>query len=231
MITPSTPESASIAWRMMLREIQRRGQRTSPRGLAIDEVLGHQSVVDMKRPVLLSRNRRLSYAFMAAEAYWILSGRNDVEYIEQFAKSHARFSDNGQAYFGAYGPRYIEQLPYVIDCLSKDRASRQAVISLWRERPPETADVPCTLSLQWLIRLKDESLVKSSPNLLESEIHCIATMRSSDAWLGWPYDVFTFSMMSAHVAHLWHQRNAFQGYAAPQLGSLILTAGSQHLYD
>jgi thymidylate synthase len=50
-------------------------------------------------------------------------------------------------------------------------------------------------------------------------------MRSSDAWSGWPYDVFNFSTMAQVVA---------LGLRARGLkvlpGALHLTAGSSHLY-
>jgi thymidylate synthase len=53
-------------------------------------------------------------------------------------------------------------------------------------------------------------------------------MRSSDAWLGWVYDVFNFSCLSAFVAlHLQKTTRNPEKYS---LGYLFLTAGSQHLY-
>ena len=46
-------------------------------------------------------------------------------------------------------------------------------------------------------------------------------MRSSDAWMGWPYDIYNFSCITAFIAlHL-----------NVDIGRLYLTAGSQHLYD
>ena len=50
----------------------------------------------------------------------------------------------------------------------------------------------------------------------------IATMRSSDTWLGWPYDVFNQSMTAAWIA-LETDKNL-------RLGKLVLNCGSQHLY-
>jgi thymidylate synthase len=51
-------------------------------------------------------------------------------------------------------------------------------------------------------------------------------MRSSDAWLGWPYDIFSFSMISAFLA----LRLRMRGLKV-DLGNVYLTAGSQHLYE
>ena len=58
-------------------------------------------------------------------------------------------------------------------------------------------------------------------------LHCIDTMRSSDIWLGWPYDIFNMSMLSRYL--LAYMRKI--GATVPQLGNVYLTAGSQHLYE
>jgi thymidylate synthase len=51
-------------------------------------------------------------------------------------------------------------------------------------------------------------------------------MRSSDIWLGWPYDVFTFSMVGAAVAIALRKAGC-----AVELGDLVLNAGSSHVYE
>ena len=71
-------------------------------------------------------------------------------------------------------------------------------------------DIPCTLSLQWILR--------------DRVLHCVVAMRSSDVWLGIPYDVVAFSCMSAAVAI------TLGPYLVDRLGCLTIVAGSQHLY-
>ena len=72
---------------------------------------------------------------MAAEALWILSGDNKVETIAPYNKNIKQFSDDGIIFQGAYGPRIISQLDYVIESLRKDRESRQAVLTIWNPNP------------------------------------------------------------------------------------------------
>jgi hypothetical protein len=168
----------------------------------------------MTRPVVDVLVRKLGYRFMAAEAWWILSGRNDVESIRKYSPHIASFSDDGKFFHGAYGPKILDQLTYVIDSLQKDADTRQAVLSIWRENPRVSRDVPCTISAQWLIR--------------DGKLHCIDTMRSSDAWLGWPYDVFNFSCLSAYILLMLRERASF--FNSVRLGCLSLVAGSSHLY-
>jgi thymidylate synthase len=135
-----------------------------------------------------------------------------VKDIAPWAPSIRRFSDDGVRFFGAYGPKVVDQIHYVVDKLDEDILTRQAVINIWRERPPKTKDVPCTLSAQWMIR--------------HGRLHVIDTMRSSDCWLGWPYDVFTFTMISLMILLLLRKRGIML-----QLGSLNLHAASQHIYE
>jgi hypothetical protein len=50
---------------------------------------------------------------MFGEAAWMLRGKNDVATVSKYAGAITRFSDNGITFFGAYGPKIIDQLPYV----------------------------------------------------------------------------------------------------------------------
>ena len=204
--------SINEQWIAMCRDIVEHGVDVFPRGEPIKELRCYQSTIDMASPILSIKERNLGYKFMAAEAAWILSGDNRTSTITPYSREIGGFSDDGITYHGAYGPKIRDQLHYVVDCLGKDPDTRQAVINIWRENPPVTKDVPCTLSLQWVIR--------------EDTIHCIDTMRSSDIWLGWPYDVFNMSMITRYILLYLRQVHS----RTYKLGTLRLTAGSQHLY-
>lgn len=214
--------SADEEWQMLLGWVLDHGEKISPRGKTTLEIPAFQSSVDMKRPIVTVLQRDLGYRFMAAEAYWILSGDQRVENIDPYSKAIAQFSDNGYVFQGAYGPKVVEQLRYVVDTLAHDPSSRQAVINIWRESPRPSKDTPCTLSLQFLMR--------------NMKMDCIASMRSSDSWLGWPYDVFNFTMITTMVClMLLNEVNAKDRIVGAtweglDVGTLFLTAGSQHLY-
>ena len=139
----SSTQPTDSVWIDLLREIADSGSQVGPRGKGTLEILAKTTVVDMKMPVVTIPQRNLGYKFMAAEAHWILSGDNRVETIAPYSKQISRFSDDGVRFFGAYGPKVVDQLSYVVDCLVRDEASRQAVMTIWRERPGSTKDVPC----------------------------------------------------------------------------------------
>lgn len=208
--------SAGDTWISVLQYLLKMESTVSPRGMRTKEAIGWQTTIDMNYPIIDCPDRDLGYKFMAAEAYWILSGDNRVESIEPYSKKIADYSDDGFRFFGAYGPKVVDQLSYVVRTLINDPDSRQAVMNIWREQPGKTKDVPCTLSLQFFVR--------------QDKLTICATMRSSDAWMGLPYDIVNFSCIG-HLVCLMHNQIAKDMFANISPGILCVTAGSQHLYD
>jgi len=204
----------SLTWLDALRDIIDNGDVVSPRGELTKEIQQRTIKVDTRRPVLRVPRRKLNYRFMAAEAFWILSGDDTVQGISKYNPNIAQFSDDGIKFFGSYGPKIISQLEYVLNKLDQDNDTRQAGLTIWRECPEKTKDVPCTVSIFFNIR--------------NGKLNSNVFMRSNDVWLGMPYDVFNFSMLVHLVcAHL-NKRNE---NTVIQPGNLFLTAASSHLYD
>jgi len=94
----------------------------------------------------------------------------------------------------------------VLRKLRTDNDTRQAVVVIPRPTG-DTKDEPCTVSFQFLLR--------------DGELHLIVSMRSSDAWLGVPYDTFTFTQL----------QNCVAGALGVPRGEFIINAGSAHLYE
>ena len=92
----------------------------------------------------------------------------------------------------------------------RDPSSRRAVATIYsghRDLGDESRDIPCTLSLQFIIRAETLWLVVS--------------MRSSDAYLGLPYDVAQFTTVGHAVA---------TAVSVPFAG-LTINCGSSHIYE
>lgn len=192
----------------ILKEILEAGEEVSPRGQKTRELVApHLYLPDARYNLVAYHARKLNYYFSVAEWLWILLGQNDVSSIGRFNSKIADYSDDGVTFTGAYGPKITEQLPYVLGKLIEDPDTRQAVISIWRERPGQSKDVPCTVALQYLRR--------------GGKLHSVTFMRSNDAWLGLPYDVFNFTQLQAYVA----------AALDLEVGSYSHLAGSLHLYE
>lgn len=204
---------ANDIWLETLDELLQYGRISKPRKFTCVELLNYHTTVQMEYPIVTINERNIGYRFMFAEAYWILTGDNRLETIEPYSKIIKNFSDNGKTFFGAYGPKVIDQIPYICDVLANDQWSRQAVMNIWRENPPRTKDVPCTISVQFFIR--------------DDKLYCIDTMRSSDIWLGWPYDVFNFSMLSSYIILLLNEHYDIK----LELGNIYMNLGSLHIYS
>lgn len=200
-------DTFSAAYRSTLKHILTVGDEVSPRGMKTLEIPGFQFILSNSRNnLIVSPTRRMSHKYAIAEWLWIMFGRNDVKTILPHNKNLAPFSDDGRTFAGAYGPRILDQWSYALKSL-KDPGSRQAIIQIWRERPGSSKDIPCTLSFQFLVR--------------DEQLHMITNMRSNDAWLGLPYDVFTFTQLQAVMAmQLGIQCGWYQHHV-----------GSMHLYE
>lgn len=202
-------------WRRLLKKIILDGARTNPRNQPTYEVIGMHEEFLMEYPVISCSERTLNLNFMIGEARWVLSGANDVATPASHMAKFAEYSDNGITMAGAYGPAITRQITYVVRTLMADPNSRQALMTIWVERPEPSKDIPCTVSLQFLLRF--------------GSLHCIANMRSSDVYLGLPYDIFTFSCITAHIAHLLQEQ--INANSTIELGYLTWHAGSAHLYE
>jgi thymidylate synthase len=204
--------TTNMNWQGLLHIVMRNGHETSPRGKKTKELLGVKTMIDMTQPVITIKERNLGYKFMAAEAAWIMSGDNRVATIHPYSKFIGNFSDDGILFFGAYGPKIRDQLGHVLHALTSDLDSRQAVITIWRTNPRQSKDIPCTISCQFMIR--------------GNKLHCFMNMRSSDVWLGVPYDWFNFSMLSYGICLLLREKGI---KVTP--GALHFYAASQHVYE
>lgn len=146
------------------------------------------------------------------ELCWYLSGKNDTGFIAYYL-SQRLDDDEGGAIHGGYGPRFFDgtgggQIPYAIELLRKSPDSRKAVVQIFdRADVAQThKDVPCTLTLQFLVR--------------KGELRLIVNMRSNDAYLGVPHDIFAFTMLQEMVAR----------DLGLNLGAYLHHAGSLHVY-
>jgi len=147
------------------------------------------------------------------ELLWYLARTNDLGFISYYLKHYKKFSDDGKTVYGGYGPRLFnmkgnDQIANVIARLRKKPYSRQAVIQLFdaSDIVVEHKDVPCTCTLQFMIR--------------NHRLHMFSYMRSNDAFIGLPHDVFAFTMLQEIIART----------LGVELGTYNHAVGSLHLY-
>lgn len=148
------------------------------------------------------------------ELLWYLTGDNELEFIRRYIPRYVDESEDGLTVYGGYGKRLYHQrgqnqIGNVISLLSKRPNSRRAVIQLFdaEDIGGEYKEVPCTTTLQFFVR--------------DGRLFAAITMRSNDAFMGLPHDVFCFTMLQEMIACALNL----------ELGTYRHFVGSMHFYD
>lgn len=196
----------TACFKQALSTILKDGSEVRPRGMLTKEISPAIMIVDPLKTIYPSKLRNLNFAFLLAESLWYLTGRADTHLLSFYNSNIKNFSEDG-LHDGAYGPKIMAQIRYVIETLKKDPDSRQAIISLWRENPRPSKDVPCTSLFQFMIR--------------DGKLNLYVTMRSNDIIFGNNYDVPSFALI----------QNVVASCLGIPLGKLFHTANSLHLYE
>lgn len=172
-------------------------------------------LIEITKPrARLSRSETRGKLFSSlGEFLWYLSRENKLEFIERYVGEYRKETEDGTTVYGGYGPRLfgrrgVDQVANVICALKNGASTRRAVIQLFEAEDIASRhkEVPCTTTLQFLIR--------------DGSLSMIATMRSNDAYLGLPHDVFCFTMLQELIARS----------VGMEVGTYRHFVGSLHLY-
>lgn len=119
---------------------------------------GVQSIT-VRKPaerVLFDQDRNCNHVFHLMESIWMLAGRNDVAFLQQFNGNIESYSDDGATFHAAYGHRWrnhfgVDQIVSCIEMLAIDPNDRRAVISMWDAREDGNGktgkDFPCNMMI------------------------------------------------------------------------------------
>lgn len=199
--------------RSVFLEIQSHGDRIKPEKGDASELRG--VLIEIKNPrARLSRTETRGKLYSClGELCWYLARTKDPDFISYYIKVYGDLAEGNEIY-GGYGPRLFcwkgqNQIANVSTVLRNRRDSRRAVIQLFDavDIAKEHKDIPCTCTLQFMIR--------------HDKLHMFTAMRSNDAFLGLPHDVFSFTMLQEIMART----------LTVDLGSYKHAVGSLHLYD
>ncbi|MGX4746999.1 thymidylate synthase [Providencia rettgeri] len=156
------------------------------------------------------------------EFLWYLTGSNDLSFIHHYIPKYIDYAEEDGKVHGGYGSRLFNmhnmynQIENIISLLKNKKTSRRALIQLFDSSDlvskdnnglSEYKDIPCTVSLQFLIR--------------ENKLHLFSNMRSNDAFMGLTHDIFAFTMIQEFVARI----------LQCELGNYYHFVSSMHLYE
>jgi thymidylate synthase len=168
----------------------------------------------------LSRSDTKGKVFSAlGELLWYLDGNEDLSFIKYYISKYSDESYDKKTIYGAYGPRLynsnsqFNQVNNILSLLQKNPPSRRAVIQIFESRDIESSilensiSIPCTCTFQFLQR--------------DNRLNMITFMRSNDAFLGLPHDIYAFTMIQEY----------FASSLGMELGIYKHCVGSFHLYE
>lgn len=164
---------------------------TAPRGLETRECIG--VLVKLRNPfdrIVGVTSRHISLRYLIGEWLWYERASNSLQEISYYSKFWNDISDDGVTANSAYGYRIFGRHPLIginqWECIRQqllhDRDSRRAVVTIrmGTDLDLKSNDVPCTISLQFIIR--------------DHRLHLLTNMRSNDLILGFVYDLACFTL-------------------------------------
>jgi len=201
--------------RKVFKKLIKNGEEINPTKGKNKEIFGVGLLLENPR-ARLSQSESKGKAFSAiGEFLWYLSGSNKLDFIQYYLPKYNLYSDDGKTIHGGYGPRFwnmdkkYNQIQNIIDLLREKPSTRRAVIQLFSSSDLEKHynDIPCTCTIQFVIR--------------EKGLKMAVFMRSNDAYIGLPHDIFCFTMLQEIVAR---ELNV-------ELADYFHFVGSLHLYE
>lgn len=192
---------------------------------------GYQTRFDLRAGFPIVTTKRVPFRWVAEELFWFLSGDTDeanlrargVDIWAEWADAEhtARFGrepgDLGPVYgflwrsFGGHYPQRdgVDQIARLIGLIERNPNSRRLIVSGWDPRVCDQVDLP---PCHTLFQFKVEN---------ERVLHCQLYQRSADAFLGVPFNISSYALLTHLVAHV----------CGLEVGEFIYTLGDYHIYQ
>ncbi len=192
-----------------------KGDRT---GTGTRSVFGYQMRFDLSQGFPLLTTKALHLRSVIHELLWFLAGDTNVRYL----------NDNGVKIWDAWansegelGPiygyqwrswptsdgRHIDQISQVVDQIGNDPDSRRHIVCAWNVADVEKMKLPpCHTLFQFYV--------------VEGSLSCQLYQRSADVFLGVPFNIASYALLTLMVAQVCGLRPA----------EFIHTFGDVHLY-
>jgi len=175
--------------------------------------------VRIERPsakLVFNEAKRINLPAAVARFVWMMAGSERLKDIEFYEPKVRFFSDDGIIVPGSsYGHRMLNprpglnQLEAVIERIENDLHTRRAAVSIYQpgDAVRVSSDIPCAFGLFYNVR--------------DGGLHATTLMRSNNAFVLLPYNIFEFALVAEIVAK----------EVGVTLDSMTHSAISMHLFD
>lgn len=195
----------------------RKGDRT---GTGTRALFGRQIRFDLQAGFPLLTTKKIHLKSVIHELLWFISGETNVKPLQQAGVriwdewADPETGDLGPIYGAQWrkwegaGGRVVDQLQDVVNEIRANPDSRRLIVSAWNAALIEDMALPpCHCLFQFQV--------------LDGRLHCQLYQRSADIFLGVPFNIASYSLLTHMVAHV----------TGLQVGEFIHTFGDLHLYD
>lgn len=216
----------------LLKHILGTGTRHEDRtGVGTISAFGYQTRFDLREGFPIVTTKRVPFRWVAEELFWFLSGSTDekdlrargVDIWEEWAtpEQTTRFGrpegDLGPVYgylwrsFGGEYPQLngVDQIARLVREIEANPNSRRLIVTGWN---PATCDEVALPPCHTLFQFKVEN---------EKTLHCQLYQRSADAFLGVPFNISSYALLTHLLAHV----------CGLEAGEFIHTFGDLHIYS
>ena len=215
-----------------------RGDRT---GVGTRGVFGYQMRFDLRNEFPAVTTKKLAWKSVVSELLWMLEGSSDERRLAEIhygkpredlvgkttiwtANANAQGKDLGYVNTDTvkdlgpvYGHQwrtwdaqlgYVDQIAQVLEGLKHDPNGRRHIVSAWNaDRVPVMALPPCHALFQFHVQ--------------DGELSCQLYQRSADMFLGVPFNIASYSLLTHMFAKLLELK----------VGDFIWTGGDCHIYQ
>src|SRR5204862_6783938 len=215
----------------ILRSILEHGTEHKDRtGVGTISHFGFQTRFDLRQGFPIVTTKKVPFRWVAEELFWFLSGSTheadlrsrgvdiwaEWATVEQTARFGRATGDLGPIYgylwrsFGGDYPQStgVDQIARLIKEIETNPNSRRLIVTGWN---PETCDEVALPPCHTLFQFKVEN---------ERTLHCQLYQRSADAFLGVPFNISSYALLTHLVAHVCDLK----------VGDFIYTLGDYHIY-
>lgn len=201
--------------RLVLEEGKTRADRT---GVGTISVFGAQARFDLRESFPLLTTKKLHLKSIIHELLWFLRGETNVRSLQEAGVSiWNEWADERGDLGRVYGAQWtdwrganserVNQIDDVIAQIRSNPQSRRLLVSAWN--PAEIGQMalpPCHVLFQFYV--------------LEGELSCQLYQRSADLFLGVPFNIASYALLTMMVAQVCGLRP----------GDFVHTFGDLHLY-
>jgi thymidylate synthase len=202
--------------RLVLEEGRRKSDRT---GTGTLSVFGAQTRFSLRESFPLLTTKKVHFKSVVYELLWFLRGDTNVRWLQEHGVSiWNEWADAGGNLGRVYGAQWrdwrtpeggsVDQIARLVEQIRRKPDSRRHIVTAWNPAEVEAMALPpCHALFQFFV--------------LDGELSCQLYQRSADLFLGVPFNIASYALLTCMVAQACDLRP----------GEFVHTFGDLHLYD